>query len=154
MATTPAQIKNSLAAIVKEAGPRAYADVTVSVSDYPTAMVSAVLYPEGVGGRVHSIRVSGESFSEALTKLRAAWDAGKDKAQAILLRKMALAVIEISTDIGACTDAALRGRDFSQDQIDRFGALACEEATRLAAGGPFSIVTSKGANAPHEMEAA
>jgi hypothetical protein len=34
------------------------------------------------------------------------------------------------------------------------GALACDEATRLAAGGPFSIVSTVGGNAPHDLVAA
>jgi hypothetical protein len=144
---TPSEIQAVLAEIAAEAGPKAHASIDVAVSDIRTHLVTACFWPEGVTGRGHSIHTGGSTFAEALKKLREEWDAAKALADNNTLRKMALAVIEISTDIGACTDASLRGRGFSQQQVTRLGKSACEEATRLAAGGPFSILATTGTNA-------
>ena len=145
---TPVEIRDALKVFTDECGRHGYASVNVTVSDdYTNEVVGATLYPDGVGGTKHAIRATGEDFAEALSNLRLKWDAAKDLLDKNTVRKMALAIIEITGDQGECSDAALRGAGFYQHQIRRMGATACAEATRLAAGGPFSIVTMAGANA-------
>jgi len=142
---TPTEIKAALKAIAVDAGPKAYASIDISADSRAT--ISAGLYPEGITGHSMCIRVEADDFSEVIDKLNRAWEARRDLQDKQTIRKMALSVIEISTDHGECSDAALRGAGFSQRQIDAMGATACSEATRLAAGGPFSIVATIGANA-------
>jgi hypothetical protein len=56
---------------------------------------------------------------------------------------MALRIITITADQGACTDSALRMTgDFTDAEIAAYGAAACEEANRMADAGPFSITTT------------
>ena len=141
---TPTKIKAALVELAAEVGPSAYAGLVMAHNMHPE--VHLCLHPEGICGS-HRIAVSDATFEGGFKKLRAAWEKEKLLADKNATRKMALAIIEITADVGACTDAALRGRDFYQAQIDRIGASACEEATRLAAGGPFSIVSTVGANA-------
>jgi len=144
---TPTEIAIALAAIRAEGSKNAYVSVGISVSaNRSRPVVMASFYPDDIIGR-HHVDAEGDSFEEAIAGLRKAWDDAKHLADKNTIRKMALAIIEITGDQGACSDAALRGRGFYQPQIDRCGPLACEEATRLAAGGPFSIVATVGANA-------
>lgn len=142
---TPTEIRDALKRIAADAGPKAWANV--SVGNDMRAGVSACLYPDGITSSSMSVSVHSEGFSEAIEKLELAWAAKRDLQNTQTTRKMALSIIEISTDQGECSDAALRGAGFSQRQIDAMGQTACAEATRLAAGGPFSIVSTVGANA-------
>lgn len=142
---TPVEIRDALAEIANEAGPQAYASLSVATDRSESQPVYVSLYPEGITGR-HCVSAHADSFANALAGLRAKWDEARALADKNSIRKMALAIIEITTDQGGCSDTALRGAGFFQQQIDRIGKPACEEATRLAAGGPFCIVATLGAN--------
>lgn len=144
---TPTEIRDALELIRVEGSLRAYVSVSLSLSGPNSkAEVCASFYPEDIVGK-HAIHANADTFEAAIAALRKKWDADKALADKNTIRKMALTIIEITTDRGKCSDAALRGAGFYQKQIDRIGALACEEATLLAAGGPFSIVPTVGANA-------
>jgi hypothetical protein len=56
------------------------------------------------------------------------------------IRKMALAIIDVTEDQGECPEASLRLRDFLPRDILRYHAEACELATKMAAGGPFAVL--------------
>jgi hypothetical protein len=144
MKMSPAEIKAALKALAADAGPKAYASVDISAET--VAVVSACLYPNGITNS-SAVRVEATGFAEAVEKLTRAWEARRDLNDKHTIRKMALSIIEVTTDQGECSDAALRGCGFSQRQIDAMGDAACSEATRLATGGPFSIVPTTGANA-------
>ncbi|MGO4263983.1 hypothetical protein, partial [Lysobacter sp. TAB13] len=118
------------------AGPAAWADLSVSTEHPDESAVRGVLYPQGIAAG-HCIHGRGPDFAEALEDLRSNWAQARSLADRNSIRRMALAIIEITGDQGECADAALRGAGFDQKQIERLGALACSEATRLAAGGPF-----------------
>lgn len=138
-------IRDELAEIASEAGPNAWIDASINPGRPEATLVSATLYPSGLAER-HVIHGRGICFASAIADLRMKWEADRIRIDRNLVRRIALSVIEITADQGECTDAALRGAGFSQAQIARLGGLACEEASRLAAGGPFSIITSGGAN--------
>jgi hypothetical protein len=143
---TPTEIKSALEEIRAEGSAMAYISLSVSISYHNSgSVISASFYPDDITGQ-HKIHAKGDSFAEAIENLRAKWNEEKSLANRNAIRKMALAIIEITTDRGECSDAALRGAGFHQVQIDRIGLLACDEATRLAAGGPFSIRQTAGAN--------
>ena len=143
---TPIAIREALRSIAGEAGPAAWADLSVSTEHPDASAVRGVLYPQGIAAG-HCIHGRGPGFAEALEDLRSNWAQARSLADTNSIRRMALAIIEITGDQGECADAALRGAGFDQQQIARLGALACSEATRLAAGGPFRIITVTGANA-------
>lgn len=106
-------------------------DVTISV------------YPKGI---LDQERVEGTSrndnFSEAFAELRSAWMARRERYDVEMIRNMALAIIRITADRGQCDAFALRADKFTQEDIDAYGERAVEDANRIAAGGPFSIVSS------------
>jgi len=148
MTATETWIRDALRELADDAGPQAWIDCDINPSRGAKGFVGACLYPNGITGRGdHCVRVFADTFLEAVEKLERAWEARKSLADKHTIRKMALAVIEISTDQGECSDAALRGAGFSHHQVAAMGEAACAEATRLAAGGPFSIVQTAGSNA-------
>src|SRR5690606_29705401 len=115
---TPAEIKDRIEAIAKSIGPKAYVSIIVSTGYDTHGLVTASLWPEDLTGE-HHVTARADTFAKALDKLEAAWAGARDLADKNTIRKMALAVIEITGDQGQCSDAALRGADFSQQQIDR-----------------------------------
>lgn len=143
---TPLAIREALRVITGEAGPAAWADLSISTEHPDEGAVRGVLYPNGIAAG-HCIHGRGPGFAEALDDLRRNWAQARALSDRNSIRRMALAIIEITGDQGECPDAALRGAGFDQGQIERLGALACSEATRLAAGGPFRIIATTGANA-------
>lgn len=149
---TPKEIQAELNAIQKDVGSNAY--VSLDVNTGAGKPVSAVLYPYGI---THSdegyLRIAANSFREVIDDLWAAWVKFRDEHKTKVTRKMALAIIRITADFGACTDAALRG-EFDAAEISRCGADACVMANEMAGKGPFSILTTTGANgAPDHIEA-
>lgn len=96
-----------------------------------------------------------ENIADFIPEARAWWNERKSKLNAEKIRRMALAVIEVTADKGECLPADLRARSFSDAEIKSFGTLACEEAQRLADAGPFSISDGNTGNgAPIEGEEA
>lgn len=55
------------------------------------------------------------------------------------IRKMALAVIELTDEHGKCTNRLLRNRQFTDADIAEFGDAACQRAAEMAGNAPFSI---------------
>lgn len=141
------EIIAALRALAEEAGPKAYASIVITAD--PRNAIHISLSPKGLLDD-HRVTADADSFEEAFARLRATLEADKARMDKRRIRQMALAIIEISLDQGACSDAALRGTGFSILQIKRHGPDACEEAGRLAAGGPFRIVRTRGANAEVE----
>lgn len=81
----------------------------------------------------------GDDWQEAIDSFRVAlisWGVEQDMS---LVRRMALAIIDL-TDIDLCTPAALHRNGFSPDEISRSSRAACELAAKMSARGPFSVV--------------
>lgn len=109
------------------------------------APVYIILRPDGYGvGKVdHSI--TGTSWSETLAAARQ-WIANyKITSRDTTIRKMALAIIDLTDTHGECTDAMLTRHEFSADQIQLFHEAACQRAGEMAAGTPFRVVFGKAA---------
>lgn len=110
-------------------------------------------YPQGIArSSIRSddnyLRVEGDTFSELYQKLTDGWAEYEARYKTQTIRKMALAIIRITADLGECTDAALRNcGEFDSAQVARYGAQACADANEIADKGPFSIITIGGANA-------
>ena len=104
--------------------------------------------PRGYGDQSPFISVGEhEGWLEALDDCRQQWIAMKADIEKDVLRRMALAIIRITADTGACTNAALRADDFTEQDIAAFGDAACQQADEMASNGPFQITTLQGANA-------
>lgn len=106
--------------------------------------IRAALSPRGLLDR-WSIDAGGDTYTELLQAIEAAW-ADNSEAHAVkVVREMALAIIDITDSLGRCTDAALRAK-FDAADVARYGEHATAAANEMASNGPFSIVTLAGAN--------
>jgi hypothetical protein len=143
------QVTEAVAALSAKVGSRA--DVYFSV-DRRGSNIS--IYAHGIGGSDADIRVrceAGDTFATLLARAEAAWDEHSGQHRRELIRKMALAIIEITASQGRCSDAALRMR-FSRDDIEALGPEAVADANSIAANGPFGIATAADNGAPDEVE--
>jgi hypothetical protein len=110
----------------------------------------ASLFSRGIGGVGGSqdFRVDGDTFAELHNALTTKWAEYEAKHRAETIRRMALAIIRITAELGECTDAALRNcGEFDPGQIKSYGEQACNDANDIAGRGPFSIIVKGGANA-------
>jgi hypothetical protein len=146
---SPAEIIAALKALKARVGDKA--DVYLNGAVHG---VSIAIYPRGIS---HSDSVSAradgdEGMAELFAKANALWDEHAERYVVQTIRKMALALIEITADQGRCSDAALRMK-FPGEDIARFGADAVLDANVIADRGPFSIEATTGDNgAPAEDE--
>jgi hypothetical protein len=145
---TPKQFRAEIVAFAKAVGPRA--DITAYVGigrldDGET--IGASLYPRGYEIGKSPLCVRGDDFDTLLANLRAAWADYEARHTAEVIRKMALEIIRITADRGECSDAALRAEKFSDEEVKKYGELACVEANKIAVNGPFEIAYRRGANA-------
>lgn len=58
-----------------------------------------------------------------------------------VIRRMALAIIEITDEHGACTVARLVGKGFAPAEIETHRASACARASEMAGNAPFEVVS-------------
>lgn len=108
------------------------------------------LYSRGIGGATGNLdfRVDADTFAELYQGTADKWAEYEEAHRARTIRKMALAIIRITAELGECTDAALRNcGEFDPGQINAYGEQACNDANEIAGKGPFSIVVMGGANA-------
>lgn len=147
---TPSQLKTAILALQKEIGPRAEIYVSLNTASWRSdeGSLFASVYPRGLSSSEEmAFQVSADEGEDLLKKLRDGWAQHSARHRAELIRKMALRIINITAENGECTDAALRGEVFTEADVRLYGDDACEEANRIAARGPFSIITIRGANA-------
>ena len=57
-----------------------------------------------------------------------------------IIRKMALAIIDITDQHGDCSERLLIARDFTREQVAELHEAACARAGEMSAGAPFSVV--------------
>lgn len=148
---TPQEIQAEIRALREEAGLNAYVSLRVEPRGKP---VNASLYPFGLTkGDEGYLSVEADDFRGALDAIKAAWVNFQDEHKTKITRKMALAIIRLTTEIGQCTDAALRS-EFDAAAIARWGADACVMADEMAGKGPFSIAKVENANGAPDEDAA
>lgn len=81
-----------------------------------------------------------ETWPEVIEAARAyAQDRAQQRCQDTI-RRMALAIIEITDRDGACLESSLARAGFSRPDIEALGADACARADRMGQGGSFVIV--------------
>jgi hypothetical protein len=145
MTKTAQEIHTELRALRSEIGIKTEIYLSIDASYDATRPVTGILYPFGMSGE-GQLFVRGAGFDEVIAALRAEWDERKADFAKETTKKMALAIIRITDELGTCSDAALRV-DFDAAQIAQFGVEACTLADTMASKGPFSIIATSGKNA-------
>lgn len=126
-------------------GPRA--NVSTFIHSGEEGPLYAAVYATGNYSKGAEFSVHAETFSELLAAVKAKWAEYEEAHRVRTIRKMALAIIRITAELGECTDAALRNcGEFDPGQIKAYGEQACADANNIAGRGPFSIVVKGGAN--------
>lgn len=140
-----AEAVEAFKAFAAEMGPSATVIVALNSSQFgrDKLPLRVSLYPRGVGYD-RLISVDGASYAELLDNAKAALAEHDDKHGAETIRKMALQIISITADAGSCSEFSLC-KTFSPAEVKTYGDRACEEATRIAGNGPFSIVRAAAA---------
>ena len=78
------------------------------------------------------------SWPEAIAAAQA-WIAARPKVERnAIIRKLALAIIELTDENGRCTVAMLRAKGFDSDEI-ALHAEACQRASEMAGNSPFCV---------------
>lgn len=151
-AMSPAEACDAFDAFCREVGPKAEVYVSLQTRDsYVTTKrraeaLSASFYARGGYPEKVTLRVHGNTFEGLLAELRARWAEHAEQHVIDIIKAMALDVIRITDERGACTDADLRAGSFSHEDVARYGERACAKAGEMASKGPFSIITTSGSN--------
>lgn len=117
---------------------RAKAEVGLSVRSGAEMAVS--VHPDGICGVEPSKYFHGPNASKLLDEAEA-WAGTRSSVwRDTLIRRLALAIIDITDQHGKCTDALLRGRKFTQDEITQMQEVACQRASEMCANAPFAVV--------------
>lgn len=125
------------------------AEVSVHLNrTYGAMPLTASLYLNGLCSD-RELSVEGASFSDCLSRLRAAWALRKEQCRRDTITRMALVIIRATDESGACTEAALR-LQFGRLEVESLGEEACARADAMAGRGPFRIEPIPQANASDE----
>lgn len=123
------------------------AETTLTVFGGPTmdkSFVSITIYPSGIGGTdYHFIRAT--TFADALAQARTWATTHGAVLRNTLIRRMALAVIEITDEHGHCTEGLLRAKTFTATQIADTHVAACQRASEMAGNAPYRVVLARDA---------
>lgn len=112
--------------------------VSLAVGSDDTSPATLLVRPEGYGGGECQI-IYGKSWPEVFESARQWIEARKVTFRDSTIRKMALAVIELTDEHGKCTEAMLKRRQFSVEQIAEFHEAACQRANEMCQGAPFRV---------------
>jgi hypothetical protein len=154
---TPHELAHDLAHFRKTIGPRAHVTVMITSSETNggIARLNLAIDPEGLLGKTPTIYVKAPAsiaFDEIIPLMEAAWLEHGAAHREALIKKMALAIIRLTSDRGQCEDYALR-MEFSSGEVDQFGAQAEARANEIAGKGPFSITKSgRGSNGAPQID--
>ena len=138
---TPTEIQTRLKALAAHVGPKADANVYISLNGWTLSV-----HP--TGDYLHDksrFHVEGADWEQMFAAAYEAWDEVSGIYKAKRIRDMALSIIRITAETGSCSDAALR-LDFPREDIARWGAEAVADADQIAGNGPFSIRATTGSN--------
>ena len=148
----PLEIKTAVKALREEIGPKCCVSFNIKASSYmygedDERAIQVFCQPRGGGSGNPSFLLYVDTWQEAFDGVRQEWAKISADVARETIRQMALAIIRITADLGACTDAALRADSFTEEDLEIYGADACNMADEMASNGPFSIKLTVGANA-------
>lgn len=111
------------------------------ISSWYTGTQACVsIYTDGIGGSATAEYFHAADWPEAFAAAYAWAAAYKPVAREKIIRRMALAVIDLTDDHGKCTVQLLRNREFSAAEIAEFSEAACVRASEFAGNAPFEVV--------------
>jgi hypothetical protein len=136
-------------------GLKAECYTSIETEAHRKGLFSACIYPMGITSRSEDgyLRVEADSLAGLWDEIQAKWSGHQTRHREQIVRKMALAIIRITSDVGECTDAALRS-EFDRAEIKTYGEEACTKANDMAGRGPFAIKAMRGANGAPDLEVA
>ncbi len=135
---TPAELQAELQRLVKlMPGHYPHACAYISLNSAPHVEVVADLCDRDS----YKARGEGATWREMVANCEAAIAPSRVAHVNATIRKMALAVIELTDEHGKCTNRLLRNRQFTDADIAEFGDAACQRAAEMAGNAPFSIET-------------
>lgn len=145
---TPKEYAVAIYEFQAEIGSRAHIWTRAGYGQYGSRedALAASVYTNWPGNdRVFEVKAN--EFDDLLNKVKEKWQSYKAEHRARTIRSMALEIIRITAEHGECTDAALRAGTFSDAEVTELGPEACEDADKIAGGGPFKIKPIAIANA-------
>lgn len=137
-AMTVPEVMAALKALAAEVGPKTEFGLNI-MRRYSGNNVLLTAYVDGLSSRDYH-HFEGATFAEAIAKGRAWVQTFIAERRDTVIRKMALAIIDLTDQNGAVTDVALLERNFCADDIREFGEAACARASNMANLRPFVLV--------------
>lgn len=137
-AMTAAEIHTECVRLAKMIGGKAHVGTMTDNDDRPDQAATVSVYPTGVCGREKQfIRAPTwpEAFAAAETWIVNNAVVHRDT----MIRRMALAIIDLVDQHTRCTVADLTRRDFTADEVREFHEAACARAGEMAGSAPFSV---------------
>lgn len=113
-------------------------------------MLMAYVHPAGIL-KSEAFTVYADTWRDLVAAIRDENASREDLRRDHTIRSMALKVIELTSDLGECTDRALRAH-FPAKDVTLYAKDAADKANELAAGGPFSVLVTDGANEMAEAQ--
>ena len=121
-------------------GAAAFVDISVVCSKDRPNPVSVAVYEDGICGHIKGRHFFAKDFTAAFAAAEAHVAGRALIRPAELIRKMALAIIEITDEHTKCTEALLRAKGFSAADIASTKDAACVRASEMCANAPFVVL--------------
>lgn len=149
----PQEIRAKLQELKKILPRGAYVGASIYETNAPDKCAHVCAYPNGISA---SLSIVGEAatWEEAFNELHAKIIEQAAQRRAERIRKLALAIIDLTDSHNEATDSSLRQCGFSDTELKDLGSEACALADQMAGRGPFAIEFRAGSNgAPAEAAA-
>jgi hypothetical protein len=140
-AMTAEDLAGAVSAFKGMCDPRAVVFLSVSIYSTKKSYASMFVRPTGqYDGGAPYFSFDAPTWSGVFTAAYA-WAATYDTVRRnATVRRMALAVIEVTDEHGICTETLLRGKNFIAGEIVEFHEAACVRASEMCANAPFRVV--------------
>ncbi len=139
---TAREMFDAVVALKKIAGPKADVYVSTAYTSYETKDFAYLsIHTDGMCGKPENHRsFFGKDWPDVFAAAQE-WLATHGPVQRnAMIRSMALAIIELTDEHGRCTEAMLRCRGFTAEEIAEFRDAACVRAGEMAGNVPFEVV--------------
>lgn len=136
---TPKEAQTFCNALQKEIGGNHYVVIHINASLYGGDLPPLNGSIKAYHATKPVVDCNADDLATLTARMRASWDASVAAQRAERLKSMALAIIGITDDTGACTEAALKLAGYGSDEIATLGTEATTKANEMAGRGPFSI---------------
>lgn len=115
-------------------------DVYISTSRDAVMPALVAIYPRGLCGHGDDQHIRAVDWPTAIAAARAWVTSQAVVNRNATIRRMALAIISLTDEYGACHRDALIRQKFSAGNVNEFQAAACERANEMCNGRPFVVL--------------